>query len=107
METNVKMKEARMAAGAVRALAVVDRDGLVHLGPLDMYARAMRVTEDEADELLDYALELLEDDGTYQNISGSYYDSDKLEEAERLEREEEAEHERYERDVEAAWRARF
>lgn len=99
-------KESRMAAGAIRALAVVDEEGLVHLGPLDMYARAMRVTEDEADELLDDALELLVSEGVYENISGSYYDRETLDENRRHEEEEEREQEQYHRDIETAWRMR-
>jgi len=92
-------------AMTIQALAVVDETGLVHLGSLDMYANAEGITEDEADEEIDEALELLVRDGKYEEIRGSYYEVGQKSEHEREKAERRREHQRYLDDIAAEYAA--
>lgn len=89
----------------IQALSVVDETGLVHLGSLDMYARAEAITEDEADEEIEEALELLVSEGEYEEIRGSYYEVETMREHEREKAEQRREHQRYLDDIAAEYAA--
>ena len=93
------------AVRAIDRLTSVDDFAMVHFGPLDRYAKAIGVTEEEADELLELASQQLVREGRWTEVSGSYYSTIRLE---LLEQEEEylaMESERYLADVEAEYKA--
>lgn len=83
---------AEQTVWAIRSLSVTDHTGMMHLGNLSMYANALGVTEDEADEMIESALELMEGRGEVEvDPYGHAYDRAKAHEYETALREDEEE----------------
>ena len=60
-------------ADSIRSLAVVEESGLIHFGPLDMYARACKEPEEKVREAWNDALAVLTAEGFAKEVRGSFY----------------------------------
>ena len=80
-----------------------DDCGYMELAELGEYAKAFGVGEDEAEVMLEDALEELVDDGTLTETNDGYYLTEILEENAEEDRRLAEEHEQYLADIDAAW----
>lgn len=99
MERKEPSENARKALEVIR----IGESGMVHWGPLDQYMKLFGVDEDTADEMLDDIEREMEQKGYWEDISGSMYDIDVLNDYEDEQARLDKEHQQYLDDIAAEW----
>ena len=66
-------------ADAIMSLSKVRIDGSMDFGRLEMYANALKTTENEVDDMFDEALDMLENEGRIEVEGNDYYDKEQSE----------------------------
>ena len=90
-------------AQIVLGLVSVSDTGMVRWGPLDRYAKAFGTDYNQADAILDDVTDELERKEIWEDYHGTAYDVEAIMERDRWEAEQDAEHEQYLADIDAAW----
>ena len=66
-------------ADAIMSLSKARIDGAMDFGRLEMYANALKTTENEVDDMFDEALEMLKKAGRIEVEGNDYYDKEQSE----------------------------